>query len=181
MMTFVDMQQGWNALGLILSQPDFDPTVFMLEMAAKGYPHEFFQKNLLKDMLCELTMAAERESYRSRREEREVPCLRYSATAKDGTVVYGQPSFFSDIVDRTARFLKETPYFDKWLLKWRVTCKEEFARLLEESLAAWTKTSSFDYAKQYSPKLHPEYLEKLKPVMDGIIEKTKTLMEGERR
>lgn len=70
----------------------------------------------------------------------------------------------------------ETQYFDKWLERWRVTEKAEFVWLVDASLRAWTKTSFFKYEEEYCLSKNPEVAEKLAPVIDGIIEKTKTLI-----
>lgn len=51
MLTFAEIVPDWTGVITVLSQPEFDPTVFRLEMEAKGYPYGFLPKNALKDTL----------------------------------------------------------------------------------------------------------------------------------
>ena len=179
MLTFVEVVPDWTGVVTVLSQPEFDPTVFRLEMEAKGYPYEFLPKNALKDTLCVIAQKS-RSAVKWPKLHGSDP-VRVHAHDVRGNRVESAPANLDKIIRNFAAMVLETQYFDKWLERWRVAGEAEFAWLVDASLRAWTKTSFFHYEAEYGLRKNPEVVEMLAPVMDGIIEKTKTLLKGERK
>ena len=148
-------------------------------MEVKGYPYGFLPKNALKDTLCVIAQ----KSRSAIKWPKLYGCDLVRVYAHDvrGNRVESAPVNLDKLIRNFAAMVSETQYFDKWLERWRVVGEAEFAWLVDASLRAWTKTSFFHYEVEYDLRRNPEVVEKLTPVMDGIIEKPKTLMGAERK
>lgn len=170
MTTFAELDVSWPNLLYILSQPGFEPTVFALEMTAKGYPYDFLPKRVFKDAL----------SYLVQHQRHDDICMYFPYFG--GIPMY--PPYYKTSVSALAaglgRLVLDTPYFDKWLVRWRVLDDAGFEALADASLRRWTHSGSLNYEAEYGFKSARNRRQgvvwrRIRPLADGIIEKTKRL------